>query len=95
MTRPICRLSPYTREKRARAWEEEKAFLEVELAKHDGKVAALACALGVDRSNMYRKLKELGIRRRRRKPKPEQPDAEVSGVMVVPPTTCDGGDPIV
>ncbi len=39
----------------------ETGFLRAELDRHDGNVSRLAASLGMDRGNLYRKLKRLGL----------------------------------
>ena len=46
--------------KEARDWY-EKAYIEGKLAQHEGNVSKTADSLGVERSNLYRKMKSLGI----------------------------------
>ena len=44
----------------ARDWY-EKRYIEGKLAQYDGNVSKTSESLGVERSNLYRKMKSLGI----------------------------------
>jgi hypothetical protein len=43
----------------------ERAFIGEVVRRHQGKMAAAAVELGIERTNLYRKMKQLGIKGRR------------------------------